>query len=71
MCVERIQSVCVWGGGGGVCVRAGSYVRACMCVCECVCVCVCLSLSECERDGGGGRGGGGEGKISSARDLQR
>ena len=36
-------SVCVWGGGGSVCVGRG------VCVCVCVFVCVRVTVSVCMR----------------------
>ena len=41
--------MCVWGGGGGACVRARAYVRASVQAtlgeCDGVCVSVCVSFT--------------------------
>ena len=41
------RCVCVWGGGGVVCVGEGEWVCGGGCACVCVCVCMCTCMLAC------------------------
>ena len=42
-CVDACVRVCVWGGGGSMCVGAGVWVRVWVLLCGCVCG-ACVSV---------------------------